>query len=82
MDGVASSSSSFPPLRGLHDSRRDLSAQDWENQRPKIERLYSAEQKKLREVMQIMEKEYGFFATCVFLSFVSSLCSYLRSIND
>jgi hypothetical protein len=62
MEGVGSSSS-FAPLQGPLNFHRDLPAQDWEDQRPTIERLYSTEQKKLRDVMQIMENDHGFFAT-------------------
>jgi hypothetical protein len=73
MEGVASSSSMPPTPRRTPDSRRNVSAQLWEIQRPTIERLYSIEGRKLREVMKIMGNSHGFFATCVFPSFLSRL---------
>jgi hypothetical protein len=47
-------------------TRRPISAQDWDVQRMTIERLYSTECRELREVMEIMERDYGFLATSVF----------------
>jgi hypothetical protein len=86
MEGVASSSSMAPTHRRTRDSRRNISAQSWEIQRPTIERLYSIERRTLREVMEIMENDHGFFATCVFLSFSvasrSQSCSFLRSMGS
>jgi Clr5 domain len=49
-----------PPI---YHSHRPLSAQDWEDQRQTFERLYVTERKKLREVMEIMERDHGFLAT-------------------
>jgi hypothetical protein len=45
--------------------RREHSAQDWENQRPHITRLYSAENRSLEEVTAVMKVEYGFEAKYV-----------------
>ncbi|APA11329.1 hypothetical protein SS1G_11575 [Sclerotinia sclerotiorum 1980 UF-70] len=39
------------------------SAEDWERQRATFTRLYTAEDKTLKEVMEIMENEHGFRAT-------------------
>ena len=52
-----------PPI--THNPRRPLSAKDWEEQQATIERLYATENKKLQEVIEIMEKEYRFRATYV-----------------
>jgi hypothetical protein len=51
-----------PPLPGK--SRCRSSTEDWEAQRPTIERLYSAEDKTLQEVRKIMS-ENGFHATYI-----------------
>jgi hypothetical protein len=50
---------------GLSNPQRPVKAQDWEAQRSNFERLYYAEGRKLKEVMQIMADSYGFFATYV-----------------
>ncbi|KAH0562057.1 hypothetical protein GP486_003241 [Trichoglossum hirsutum] len=47
-----------PPKR-----RRQLSAQDWENQRSTFQQLYSKDDLPLDEVMRVMEREHGFRAT-------------------
>ncbi|KAH0430667.1 C6 zinc finger domain-containing protein [Colletotrichum camelliae] len=43
--------------------KRPVSASDWDDKRDTIEYLYSIEGKKLSELMNIMEGEYGFVAT-------------------
>ena len=65
MDGLLGPSSMLPPLTVTRDFRRPLSAQDWEDQRMTFERLYSTERRSLQEVMEVMEREYGFRATYV-----------------
>jgi hypothetical protein len=55
-----------PPLPVTRNVRRPTSAQDWEDQRTTFERLYSTERRGLREVMKVMERDYGFLATSVF----------------
>lgn len=55
-----------PPEAGSSQNqrkKRQHSAQDWENQRPHITRLYSAENKSLVEVIATMKVEHGFEAT-------------------
>lgn len=42
---------------------RRLSARDWEDQRTIFEQLYVAEEKPLREVVEIMGRDHNFFAT-------------------
>ena len=54
-----------PPVTG--NAHCPQSAQDWEAQRPLFERLYFTEDKKLEEVMGIMENEHGFYATYILL---------------
>jgi hypothetical protein len=44
---------------------REHSAQDWENQRPRITQLYSTENRSLEEVIAVMKGEYGFEAKYV-----------------
>lgn len=46
---------------------RLLSAKDWEDQRATFERLYFTDDRDLWEVMGIMEQDYGFPATYVYL---------------
>ncbi|KAF4628581.1 hypothetical protein G7Y89_g9572 [Cudoniella acicularis] len=54
----------MPPLRpAIRNSQRPSSAQDWEDQRTTFERLYVTENKALREVAEIMERDHGFLAT-------------------
>ena len=50
----------------LPPPRRPACAQDWEEQRLRFQQLYSAEDRPLGEVMEVMEKEYGFRATYVY----------------
>jgi hypothetical protein len=57
--------SMLPPV--LPNRRGQLSAEDWEEQRPRIEQLYSTEDKSLDDVIKLMEREYGFRATYAIL---------------
>lgn len=52
-----------PPRRSPQNFHRRHSAQDWQNQRTTFERLYITEHRTLREVVEIMERDYGFSAT-------------------
>ena len=45
---------------------RYATARDWELQRETITRLYRNENRILRDVKLVMEREHGFFATYVF----------------
>jgi hypothetical protein len=54
--------SSTRPAAGDQWASKD----DWKRLKPFIKRLYVDEDRKLKEVMTIMEKEHGFKATCVF----------------
>jgi hypothetical protein len=56
-----------PPTSITINPRRPLSAKEWEEQRETIQYLYSEEDRKLSEVMEVMEREYGFRATYVCL---------------
>ena len=69
IEGGTSYSSMPPAPRTTHGSRRNISAQSWEIQRPTITQLY--EHGGLQEVMGIMENDHGFLATCAFPSFLS-----------
>ncbi|CZR50274.1 uncharacterized protein PAC_00146 [Phialocephala subalpina] len=62
MEQFTNSSSMLPPLI-TRNIRRPLSNEDWEAQRATFQRLYSTEDKTLQEVIEVMEKEYGFRAT-------------------
>jgi hypothetical protein len=55
-----------PPEAPLGQTHR-YSAQEWEAQRPRIERLYIGEQRTLNDVMSIMKQEFGFVASYNFL---------------
>ena len=71
---------SYPPFeagsRQTQSKKRQHSAQDWENQRPQITRLYSVENRPLGEVKAVMKVEYGFEATYVpFMYLLPVLCS-------
>lgn len=44
---------------------REHSSGEWELHKSTIQRLYVAEKRKLREVMEIMNRDYGFAATYV-----------------
>jgi len=74
-------SSMLPPPLVNHNPRRPLSVKDWEKQRAIIQRLYSAENKDLQEVMEIMEQEHGFRATYICLLF-SALFSSNVIVQD
>ena len=50
-----------PPIT----AKRPRSARDWEDHQETITRLYSQDRNKLAEVIEVMEKEYGFSATYV-----------------
>jgi hypothetical protein len=54
--------SMLPPTI-THNPSYPPSAKDWEEQRATIQRLWSAEDKKLKEVMAVMKNECGFRAT-------------------
>lgn len=43
--------------------RKRVPAEIWETKRPIITRLYQEEKKSLKEVMEIMERDYHFTAT-------------------
>src|SRR2546421_234572 len=58
-----------PAPRRARGSRRKISAQSWETQRPTITQLYK--HSGLQEVMEIMKNDHGFLATCVFPSFLA-----------
>lgn len=51
-------------------SRKRIPSEDWEKKRPIIARLYQEEKKSLKDVMEILERDYQFTATCV-LPFVT-----------
>jgi hypothetical protein len=63
------------PFSAAPNARRSLSKQDWNDHRATFERLYSSERKTLKEVMKIMEQDYGFLATSV------PICSRSRSLS-
>lgn len=44
-------------------TRKRIPSDQWEAKRPVITKLYQIEKKSLKEVMDIMEKEYNFTAT-------------------
>jgi hypothetical protein len=66
MENFVNPAAMRPPLP-VTGARRPLSAQDWEDQRVTFEQLYSTEDRELPEIMDIMKRDYGFFATYVFL---------------
>lgn len=45
--------------------RKRIPSQEWEKKRPIITRLYQEEKKPLKEVMEILERDHNFTATCV-----------------
>ena len=61
MEAFVNYSSMDPPIT----AKRPRSARDWEDHQETITRLYSQEGNKLAEVIEAMEKEYGFCATYV-----------------
>jgi hypothetical protein len=58
-------SSEPPRLSEAPNASRSLSDQDWNGHRATFEWLYCSENKGLKEVMKIMEKDHGFLATSV-----------------
>jgi len=60
---------SLLPIRLLRSvpskDSREHSPGEWELHKSTIQRLYVAERRKLREVMEIMNRDYGFAATYV-----------------
>jgi hypothetical protein len=64
MEAFVNYSSMDPPMT----AKRPRSARDWEDHQETITRLYSQEGNKLAEVIEAMEKEYGFCATYVVFS--------------
>jgi len=73
MESVISPSSVAPYLPGTRDSRGKPTNEDWEHHRMIFEQLYSAECRPLKEVREVMERDYGFFGTYVFDLFLTSL---------
>jgi hypothetical protein len=63
MEQIVNKASMLPPPP-TGKSRSRSSTEDWEAQRPTIERLYSTEDKTLQEVRKIMS-ENGFHATYI-----------------
>lgn len=53
--------SSVPPSR----PRKRIPGEEWEAKRPIITKLYQEEKKSLKEVMDILERDHRFRATCV-----------------
>lgn len=52
---------SVPPSR----PRKRIPGEIWETKRPIITKLYQEEKKSLKEVMEVLERDHGFKATCV-----------------
>jgi hypothetical protein len=46
-------------------ARKRIPTDQWDAKRPIITKLYQEEKRPLKEVMDILEKEHGFTATCV-----------------
>jgi hypothetical protein len=69
MKNAVNHCSMVPPPPKTQNPRRPLSAEDWEEQRATIQRLYSTEDRNLQEVMEVMKREYGFCATYACLPF-------------
>lgn len=44
---------------------RRIPSAEWEKKRPIITKLYQEEKRPLKEVMEVLEREHGFTATCV-----------------
>ncbi|KAL0932943.1 uncharacterized protein CTRU02_211906 [Colletotrichum truncatum] len=53
----------MPSLGQLAKPRKRVPAEIWETKRPTITRLYQEEKRSLKEVMEIMERDYHFVAT-------------------
>jgi hypothetical protein len=57
-----------PPIPGRHTSasrRSKYSSLDWDAHRESIRRLYMDEEKPLKETMEIMAEQHGFYASSV-----------------
>lgn len=52
-----------------------IPSSEWEKKRPIITRLYQEEKRPLKEVMEILQREHGFTATCVNAFFPCLLAS-------
>jgi hypothetical protein len=52
-----------PPLRASLGQTQRYSTQEWEAQRPRIERLYIGEQRTLNDVISVMKQDFGFVAS-------------------
>lgn len=50
-------------MRSLGEGSSGPSINDWSRHRPTIKRLYLNERKKLKEVMDIMARDYNFVAS-------------------
>jgi hypothetical protein len=72
MEHVVDNSALSPPI--TYNLHRRLSVKDWEDQRATVQQLYSTENKTLQEVIEIMEKEYGFHATYITFPRLSVVC--------
>jgi hypothetical protein len=59
IDDIDDMASTPPPSK----SRKRVPAEIWETKRPIITRLYQEEKRSLKEVMDIMERDYNFTAT-------------------
>jgi hypothetical protein len=44
-------------------TRKRIPSEQWETKRPVITKLYQVEKRSLKEVMEILERDYGFEAT-------------------
>lgn len=61
---MANTTTSLVPIRTRSTAAaKSHSRSDWNRHRPTIQRLYIDEDKTLREVMEVMEKQYNFVAT-------------------
>lgn len=63
MDSTMSLSTMSPPLRASLGQTQRYSTQEWEAQRPRIERLYIGEQRTLNDVISVMKQDFGFVAS-------------------
>ena len=53
------------PMPNMWSQPRFHTSQEWEDQRSEITRLYLTENKPLKDIIETMENEYSFCATCV-----------------
>lgn len=51
------------PAQSVQPAQRPRHSDDWNVLRPEIERLYIHNSMKLKEVMRVMERKHGFFAS-------------------